>query len=161
MILRANFPAGREVEGTLYLGGPVLYPCYGRAARDTAVAAHNPTRDPRRPFGDHPLGIYRVVERREIQPSDAARFRSYGRWFFLLDPIAGEAWEAKRGGRSGIGIHAGALDVTDIDGDGLTSDLRVANGCLRTTQEATDELARLWDAGVIGVGTLVHSGVQP
>lgn len=158
--LRANFPRGRAQDGTLaaYADGVMIagpWPCNGRAAGDEARRRGNPSRDPRLAYGDHPLGEWAVVVV-EVKPESLRR--TYGRWFARLRAVSGEAIEATLAGRAGIGIHSGALDVSDIDGDGDTTDLRRTHGCLRTTDEAMT-----WIAGAAAAGVPIRlvSGVWP
>ncbi len=158
--LRANFPRGRTVDGTLaaYADGVLIagpWPCSGRAAGDDARKHANPTRDPRLSYGDHPLGTWEIVS---VEEKPATQRDTYGRWFARLRAIDGEAKEAEMAGRAGIGIHSGALDVLDLDGDGRTDDLRRTHGCLRTTDEAMEWIAMAWADGRLR-GALVVSGV--
>lgn len=160
ILLRANFPHGRTRDGTLaaYSDGTLIagpWPCLGRAAGDEARRHNNPSRDPRLNCGDHPLGEWSVVS---VEEKPEALRRTYGRWFARLRAVSGEAIEATIAGRAGIGIHSGALDASDIDGDGDTADLRRTNGCLRTTDEAMTWIAA---RAAEGVPMRLESGVWP
>jgi hypothetical protein len=142
MRLRSVLPANRWLSGRLWLeddDGVVLlgpYPCRGKA--DGAIAAWhgNPSRDPVEPFGDHPTGEYVV--------SDVVRgklpLRTYGPYFFLLDPVGGQALEAEEAERRGLAIHG---DDPNDDGS-----LRATEGCLRVANKAIADLAILVRVGM-------------
>jgi hypothetical protein len=135
--LHARLPKDRTAEGTLWVtdeagamvGGPAR--CRGKADNQEAIAHDNPARDPLKPFGDHPLGVYRVVEVDRIV--DQEQRRHFGRVFLKLRPVSGDAFTAAQNARSGFGIHGGPL----LD-DGR---LRPTNGCLRTENTFVGTLA--------------------
>lgn len=144
MNLIARLPAGRLTIGSLTLAeGPqelFMVPCYGKADNAAATAAGNPTRDPLRPFGDFPLGLYRVTP--YIIPTDQRKLlsptfiRTYGPYGYLIcDPEEGDARTAARNGRFGLRVHSGALDARGR--------LRATHGCLRC---ADDALLRILEA---------------
>lgn len=141
MRLHSKLPIDRRAPGVLTVeddaGNIVLgpFPCFGKADSQEAGAHGNPERYPTRPFGDHPYGEYRVVEvERDKQPP-----HSYGPYFLLLDPIAGDALSAKLNGRTGLALHGG--------GPSSSGGLRPTEGCLRTTDEAIVKIAERDPAG--------------
>ncbi len=104
-----------DETGVVY--GPVAI--RGKADGQIAKQHGNPTLNPTLPFGNHPGGTYHIVAiEKDKQPE-----HSYGPYFFLLDPVDGEALVAKQNGREGLAIHAG--DMTETHG------LRATEGCLR------------------------------
>lgn len=121
-MIRITLPRDRWRLGTLQVedvaghlvAGP--FPCYGKADNAEALAHGNPSRAPTRPYGDHPLGIYRITEFRE-------HYKDFGPWFILLEPTAGPALVAARNGRSGLAIHGGPLNAEGR--------LRPTFGCVR------------------------------
>lgn len=126
--------ASREEEGShcrLLLAGP--WPVLGRAGSDVAGEHGNPTRDPLRPWGDTPLGLYRIGGvQRSKEPA-----RTYGLAYWELIAEDGDALRAVReGGRSGLGLHGGELAP-----DGET--LRPTGGCLRIEDTTCRELLAL------------------
>lgn len=136
MKIYAMLPPDRQAEGSVWAvadGNIIWGPerCRGEADNTGAFKAGNVQEDPTRAFGDHPYGVSLVTEIVR-KPSPA---KSYGPVFIRLNPVSGEAWEAKRNGRTGIGIHGG-----DLSPDG---DLRATYGCLRLTNEAVLSLAVL------------------
>jgi len=136
--LEAQLPRDRECPGwiELYRDGTRLagpYRARGEADNTAAAKASNVQEDPERSFGDHPFGLYRVT-RVVWGPAPRA---SYGGAFLALDPVDGEALEAKRNGRTGLGIHGG-------DRDGAKR-LRATHGCLRVDEGAITALAQAVD----------------
>lgn len=134
--LEAVLPWNREAEGTILAydaAEAVVGPSRARGEADNtaAAAASNVQEDPRRAFGDHPFGLYRVVHV-AWHPSPAD---SYGPAFLALDPIDGEALTAKQNGRAGLGIHGGRLG-----GGGI---LRATYGCLRVEDAVAEALGLL------------------
>jgi len=127
MKLWSKLPPDRFAEGQFWvtdddgaiLFGPVR--CRGEADNSGAIAHGNPLEDPLKAFGDHPAGVCKLTE----ILWHPVPVHSYGPAFFRLDPISGEALDAKQQGRSGIGIHGG-----DLGSDGS---LRPTFGCLRLT----------------------------
>lgn len=139
MKLWSTLPPTREHEGQFWVtddaGAIVFGPVRARGEADNSgAAAHgNVVEDPTKAFGDHPAGRYHVA-RVSWNPTPA---HSYGPCFMLLDPIGGEALEAKQNGRSGIGIHGG-----DPGAGGI---LRATFGCLRLENEAAAAAGHLVD----------------
>lgn len=141
MRLRAVLPTNRWLAGTLMVeddsGSVVLgpFPCRGKADGYIAGVHSNPDRDPTRPFGDHPAGLYLIsVVQRDKPPA-----HSYGPFFLLMDPMSGDALTAKENGRTGLAIHGG-----DLNADGS---LRATEGCLRTTNEAISQIGAMEPLG--------------
>jgi lipoprotein-anchoring transpeptidase ErfK/SrfK len=86
-----------------------------------------------KPFGDIPTGEYTGYVTVPGKPE-----RSYGPYRRIaLDPITGDAFEAKRNGRYGLMIHGG-----DLSSKGA---LRPTHGCLRLSNADMLELLRLID----------------
>jgi len=135
MKIHSSLPPDRLKAGSLIVtddAGTVLWgPVAARGKADGQIAAAhgNPARDPERVDGDHPTGSYRVVRVEQ----DKSPAHSYGPFFFLLDPVDGDAEIAKRNGRTGLAIHGG-----DPTADGS---LRATEGCLRITNAAATALA--------------------
>ena len=121
-------------EGTIFASEPDVAParCYADADGAAAAAHGNPTEDPLRAFGDHPVGLYLVIAVR-WSTTESER-QKYGPVRLRLDPLAGDALKAKRNGRDGLCIHGGPLAA-----DGR---LRATNGCLRTDDETAIALAK-------------------
>jgi len=135
MRLFSRLPADRFVAGEFWVedhrGRCVFGPVRARGEADNAGAGNqnNPEEEPTQLYGDHPGGLYRVTD---IAHPDPQR---YGPAFLVLDPMEGEALEAKGYGRTGIGIHGGRLHA-----DGR---LRETHGCLRLDNEAVEEISAL------------------
>jgi len=134
--LYAELPSDRTKYGKIWVlsdsgsieHGP--FECYGKADNQRAAAHNNASRNPLLPYGDHPLGDYRVV----MIQAHKLPVRSYGPFFILLDPEAGDARTAEINGRTGLAIHGG---------DPATASLfRPTEGCLRVTNEAVTELVK-------------------
>jgi len=111
------------------------FPCRGKADGQIATAHSNPDRLPTLPFGDHPSGKSVIVS---VQPGKQPG-RSYGPAFLLLAAVDGDALLAALHGREGIVIHGG-----DPTADG---GLRAAEGCLRTTNDAMDQICAMSPTG--------------
>jgi len=123
MQIYARIPKNRVGEGTITWGDR-SYPCRGKADNQAAIDHGNPQRNPRRPFGDHPAGSYRVTEVQKRGAEDA----TYGPYRLNVQP-AGQGDEARaredaEAGDDGIMIHGGRLQA-----DGVS--LRATHGCLR------------------------------
>lgn len=119
--------------GTIWAEEPALAPARAYADADgAAAAAHgNADEDPTRAFGDHPFGLSHLVK--VTWSTTEEEFAHYGPVRILLDPIGGQALEAKKNGRTGLCIHGGPLR----DGQ-----LRATNGCLRVDDATAVALAR-------------------
>src|SRR5882724_450683 len=134
----AKLPPDREAEGVFHVatdeGKPLAGPfrCRGEADNTGAKAHQNVQEDPTLAFGDHPYGVYRVVD----LVADPKPAHTYGPYFIHLSPVSGEALEAWRDGRRGIGLHGGDPGPGDT--------LRATYGCNRLTNEGITELAKLW-----------------
>lgn len=142
MMLRALLPRNRWNSGRLWVetsAGAILagpWPCRGKADGQIALLHGNPSRDPTKPYGDHPTGTYKVSALIHNKPP----VRSYGPCFILLDPVGGEALMAEEAQRLGLAIHGG-----DLTAEGT---LRATEGCLRVTNTTATILA-----GLVSVGT--------
>lgn len=117
-----------DVGGEL-LFGPIR--ARGEADNQNAAKHDNIIEDPTRVGGDHPAGLYLVTQIVPFTPASP----TYGPAFVRLDPLGGEALEAKLNGRTGIGIHGGDL--------GVNESLRATYGCLRLDNDAVEELLAL------------------
>ncbi|MFQ5954015.1 MAG: hypothetical protein ACE5JZ_03015 [Kiloniellales bacterium] len=125
MSLDIALPRDRRNSGTLRLldlaSDTMLCaaPCLAKADAQGARRKGNPTRDPRRPWGDAPCGHYprtRIVWFAERTPIGEAAIP-----LPLETAIGSEAEAARTNGRSGLYIHAGR-------GSGR---LRATYGCVR------------------------------
>lgn len=137
MNLLAELPMDREAEGQFSVlddeGHCVLGPVRCRGEADDAEEARHgtPDDDSIGVFGDHPFGKSRLTAiEQNKQP-----VRSYGRFFFRLFPLTGEAKAGWKAGRRGLGLHGGDL--------GLDGTLRPTFGCLRLDNETCEALAKL------------------
>jgi len=117
----------RSTPGKIWLqddkGVAVLGPfrCLGKSDSVHAANNGNISRDPLRPFGDLPAGIY--IARIELQPMYPVK--TFGKWKPLhLIPTFGDALTSANNGRTRIFLHGGTLDPA-------TEDLRPTFGCLR------------------------------
>lgn len=139
MLIHARLPQTRYYAGTLWVtdddGVQVFGPVRARGEADNKNAAEhdNVTEDPTKVGGDHPAGLYHVTRIVRFAPADDLHFRKYGPAFLRLEPISGEAREAKEQGRTGLAIHGGALHD-----DGR---LRETFGCLRVDDDVAERLA--------------------
>lgn len=137
--IRVKLPNDRRNTGTLELVDPATglrvfgpVPALGRAARNTAGANGNPSGVATQPFGDTPLGGYRVPRvlssgAGSNHPADV--YGSAG--VIVLDPVSGDAQVAENNGRTGLLIHAGRQVATPTP---LPSHLRPTNGCIRVLE---------------------------
>jgi hypothetical protein len=141
MVIRSRLPLNRWLAGTVQVedeGGNVVLgplPCRGKADSQRAAAHGNPERYPTLPFGDHPSGTYAVA----AEVPDKAPRASYGPFFLLLDPVAGDALRAKENGRTGLAIHGGDPDPKP----GPYGPLRATEGCLRVSNGDVAQIAAL------------------
>ena len=135
MIITARLPKDRLAEGTITWGAGT-YACRGKADNQAAMDHSNPSRDPRRPFGDHPAGHY-VVTGIEVRAEDDS---TYGPYRIVIQPkdLNGHDECADRenaeAGDDGILIHGGKILP-----DGVS--LRATHGCLRVHNTTTRALA--------------------
>ena len=145
MILTFNIslPKNRLLPGTLMAvsneGEVLLDPpraCLGLADSAAAVQHGNKDRDPLRPFGDTPLGRYRVT----VIPA-AQNTHSYGICRrLLLTPFQGPCVEAESNGRRGLEIHEGDENPNYVS----WKFLRPTDGCVRVQRETMQaSLARI------------------
>jgi hypothetical protein len=110
-----RLPKNRDRYGSLSLhdsaGGVVEgpFPAIGRASSVRAVRAGNPDRLPTKPFGDTPLGLYRLrrLEPAPASPKSLASHGPHGR--LILAPVSGDAALAEAAGRFEFAIQGGRL----------------------------------------------------
>lgn len=130
-------PTDRWKPGFLRLFDPngtkMLYdmPCRGKADGGRATKEGNPARDPAKPFGDTPSGLYRPSRITRFSPSH----KTLGPLAILLEGQTGEALKAAQQGRTGLALHGGRGD----------DQLMATHGCIRVFDR---DMALL--AGAIG-----------
>lgn len=124
-----RLPKNRDRYGSLTLhdtaGGIIEgpFPAIGRAGSALAHGAGNPDRLPTKPFGDTPLGIYRL-RRLEPTPTAPKRLTSHGpHGRLILAPVSGDAALAEAAGRFEFAIQGGPL--------GPNGALRATDGAIR------------------------------
>jgi len=116
-----------DTTGVIF--GPV--PALGKADNAKAAKEGNPAREQAKPWGDTPVGTYRITGlTRGPHPPE-----KFGPVFIPLSPVSGVALEGWRNGRTGLAIHGGKLRP-----DGR---LRATFGCLRLTDDDVIVLADL------------------
>ena len=132
-----SLPRNRSSLGKLALiddSGELIYGpvrAYGKADNAMAARKGNPTRDPKRPFGDTPSGGYAV----RFSPAPMADRSTYGQYRVgFLDPLSGDALTAEENGRTGLWLHGGTVR----DGQ-----LRPTYGCIRVDDGTMLELYEL------------------
>ncbi|MBF0249946.1 MAG: L,D-transpeptidase [Alphaproteobacteria bacterium] len=105
-------PVDRLLPGFMRVFDPdgvrVLYdlPCRTKADGADAAEHDNPHRDPTRPYGDTPTGLYRPTWISRY----IARHRTFGHHAILLEGQTGDALKAAQNGRTGLAIHGGRGD---------------------------------------------------
>ncbi len=120
-------------EGTLLAGA---FEVCGRADDRMAALHGNVRRDPRLPYGDTPLGAYRVA--RVLESGEGTGFLAdqFGpNGVVVLEPVAGEAALADANGRFQVLIQGGSRGPGDC--------LRTTNGSLRLSDRDQRELVRI------------------
>ena len=132
--LRIQLPKDRNYTGVLRveddlgraLAGPFLV-C--ARANDLAASEHgNPRRLQALPYGDTPVGGYRIARIAGTGRGTQFEASQFGRaGIIVLEPVSGEAAIAEANGRWYIGIHGGA--------PGAHGRLRSTNGCVRMRDE--------------------------
>jgi hypothetical protein len=134
-----ELPKDRKYTGLLTVlddtGGRLLGPFRvgGRASDAPAKAHGNPNRVTTLPYGDTPLGVYRL--RQVLETGEAAGYdiRQYGPCgLVVLDAVSGDAALAEAAGRFHVFIQSGDL--------GIDKRLRVTNGCLRMANKDLEKL---------------------
>lgn len=136
MKIEVELPTDRKKTGTLKLvsttSGLVLFgpvAVLGRAARNTAAANGNPNGDALLPFGDTPVGTYNVPAIVANGGSTSRPVAQYGQSGSIrLDPVGGDALQAKNNGRTGLLIHAGRHAYSSVIDPKA---LKPTNGCIR------------------------------
>lgn len=112
MLIEIDLPRDRATEGVLRLvdgndATMMSARCRGKADSRRAANEDNPDRDPTRPFGDTPSGLYRETGVHWF-PKEA-NSRLGPAWIPLIG-LSGDAERAHRNGRTGLGIHGGRGD---------------------------------------------------
>ncbi|MGA2500308.1 MAG: L,D-transpeptidase [Tepidisphaeraceae bacterium] len=124
MLISISVPKDRRQYGTLSCG-ELSCRCYCKADNGAAIAAGNPTRDPRRKDGDTPTGTYAATLGQVELPE-----RSYGPYRVIhLNPTVGDGVlraqdEHLQPDDLGLLMHSGPLAK-----DGKS--LRPTHGCIR------------------------------
>jgi hypothetical protein len=133
MNILVKLPHDRIGEGQVFLDGALLGRCRGKADGQMAAQKGNPTRDPRKAYGDHPNGTSKVFEVRECTPEMA---HSYGPYKLCLEGLDGDVKlrEDAEPGWDGLEAHGG-----DPQADGVS--LRATYGCLRLPNPICKALA--------------------
>jgi len=134
--IRVSLPNDRLRTGTVELvdTGTGLrvadpFPGLGRAARNTARAHQNPSGSSTMPFGDTPLGGYKIPRVLKTGAGTSHPANIYGSvGAIVLDPVSGDAQLAEANGRTGLLIHAGRQVASPTP---LPGHLMVTNGCVR------------------------------
>ena len=85
----------------MYFGGFSVV-CLGKSDNGTAARNSNPARNPLFPWGDLPIGEFEKT--RAVWFDKKTRL---GEAWIPIEGVAGDALEAKKNGRYGLGIHAG------------------------------------------------------
>lgn len=115
------------------------FACLGLADRAAAASHSNPDRNPLRPFGDTPTGLYigAVVP----QSPDFRTYGAYGR--IMLTPHSGQCCvaEAEPNLRMGLMIHGGALNPAY----GKWGGLRPTHGCIRMADVSLHAILKYLD----------------
>jgi len=139
--LIVSLPTNREFEGSLTLeeeNGRVLagpFPVCGLADRAAAGRHGNPSGHALLPFGDTPLGRYRVAGIQATGPRTSLPAEQFGpHGVIVLTPTAGDAALADANGRFCIVIQGGTL--------AQGRRLRPTNGALRLTDKDQRTLVR-------------------
>lgn len=122
MRIKIDLPYNRYNPGKLVLlsdDGEQIHSCpaLGKADNQKAIKNDNSGRDPVKPWGDTPEGVYAPAKLIRLPPP----WGHLGKYFIPLEGIAGQALLAKQNGRTGLGIHAGRGDEKLIP----------TNGCVR------------------------------
>jgi hypothetical protein len=146
-----QLPINRDYTGRLEvqnasgkrLAGP--FKICGRADDERAQANKNPARNPLLPFGDTPLGEYKVVKiigSGSGTPYGSDEFGSAG--LVLLQPKQGDAVLADANGRFGFFIQGGARPRSGLLRPTLDGSLRLSDGDQRkliSTLQRADEVS--------------------
>ena len=139
--LIVSLPLNRDFEGELRLeaeNGRVLagpFPVCGRADREAARRHGNPTGQATLPFGDTPLGRYRIAGIQATGRKTSLPVEHFGpHEVVVLTPVAGDAALADANGRFCILIQGGTM--------GAGRRLRPTNGSLRLADKDQKALIR-------------------
>ncbi len=130
MKIVVTLPIERRDPGMI-TDGIDTWRCLGKADNAAATLHGNPTRDPTRPYGDHPDGVSRVG----VRQSTPAEAHSYGPWKLTLSAVSGDVKtrEDCEPGWDGLEVHGGELTPGGA--------LRPTYGCLRVDNDAIAALA--------------------
>jgi len=140
--LRIILPVNRDYTGTIALldeeGGALAgpFPICGRASDQIAADHGNPSRATTLPYGDAPLGMYRVAGLVPTGPETSYRRDLFGvHGALVLHAKSGEAALAEANGRFEILIHGGPLSA---DGRirATTGHMRISDADLLTLSQA-------------------------
>lgn len=132
--IHITLPRDRRKPGIfrlLDMSDRVLFdaPCLGKADNARAAREGNPTRDPKRPYGDTPTGDYAPARVWRLDPPH----RVMGPLVIELEGASGDALQARINGRRGLAIHGGRGDAR----------LVATLGCIRLRDKSMAEVARL------------------
>lgn len=139
--LRVELPSNRDYTGILsafaqdgnLIAGP--FPVAGRAGDELAAEHGNPSRTTTLPYGDTPLGGYRIIAVSPTGPGTRYRRDLFGaHGAVVLQPRDGEAALAEANGRFEIIIHGGP-SLPDGRLRATSGNLRIANEHLRILVE--------------------------
>lgn len=141
--IKIFLPSSRVPPGWLHLIGGLgqlieSFPCLGKADNERALAKGNPSRDPVRPFGDTPTGLYLPTK---VERFSGTHERIGLAWIPMVgggraNDQAATACAPGKMQRTGLGIHAGR--------DG--SKLFPTYGCIRMlTGDFNDLIATIGD----------------
>ncbi len=139
--LVVELPKNRDLAGRLSLigddGSTIAGPfaVAGRALDGPARAHGNPRRLPLLPYGDTPLGTYRLTRRISMRGADIRSVQRFGRFgIAVLTPAGGDAALADAAGRFEIWVHGGPPSRDCA--------LRATNGALRLANSDQRRLMR-------------------
>ena len=134
MLITVTVPHDRTQLGTLKVD-EFECRCFCKSDTAAAVAAGNPTRDPKKKDGDMPCGAYTATVGEVEQPE-----HSYGPHPVIrLMPIEGDALiraknEGLKPGKLGLLLHSGPLNAQ--------GKLRPTHGCIRVDEPDHGELVK-------------------
>lgn len=136
-LLLIALPKDREIAGWGHLfdaDGKIAhsFPARGKADSQKASAKGNQDRFTRHPFGDTPSGRYAVTRIVAVGDPELAKTTRLGSHWIPLTGSDGDAFNAWRLGRTGLGIHGGRGE-----------DLVVTYGCVRVRDSDMTKLRDL------------------
>ncbi len=154
VLLNVKLPKNRNILGHAELvtaAGEVLIdsmPCLGLADSVAAALHGNVTKDPLKPYGNTPIGLYGMI----LIPASIGDPQGYGpNQRFLLAPRSGPCViaETEANGRAGILLHGGALNPKLEQWQGM----RPTYGCLRFLDSDVARLTRYAHTNPAGQAT--------